>query len=131
MAQLNFRPRSVTNWVPASYTANEVDTVINVAAGDLCTGICVARTRTAFNGSGTDAIIEIGDGDDDDRYLVAGDMDETTTGIYRGQGVAYTTRPMLYTGNDTIDVKFTANTAGTRNAGAIDVRVFVAKADPF
>src|SRR3990167_1038757 len=131
MAQLMYRPRTVSNWTPVSYTAGETDTVINVGAGDLCAGLVIARTRTVFNGSGTDAIIIVGDGDDTDRYLEDGQMDEVTAGVYRGGGVAFATRPMLYTGNDTIDIVFTANTAGTRNAGAIDLRVFIAKADPF
>ena len=128
MAFVEWRWRNRTNWVPTSYTANEVSTILAVGAGDINSGLCITRTRVVFNGSGTAAIVEIGDGDDDNGDLVDGDMDETTAGLYRGAGAYWngTGGPKLYTTGDTIDVKFTANTAGTRTTGTIDVSVAVA-----
>ena len=129
MAHLEYRKRTKSNWVPVSYTGNEVATVISVAAGDMggMGGPCVGRTRVVFNGSGTAAIIEVGDGDDANGYLVDGNLDETATGLYWGQGAYYGTAAKLYTVSDTIDITFTANTAGTRTTGAIDLSVWVCK----
>lgn len=128
MAFLEWRWRQKTLWTPASYTANEVSAFASVAAGDINPGICITRTRVVFNGSGTAAIIEIGDGDDPNGDLVDGDMDETTTGLYRGAGAYWngTGGPKLYTTADTLDVTFTANTAGTRTTGSIDIAVVIA-----
>lgn len=128
MAFIEWRWHSKTNYTPASYTANEVAAIMQVAAGDLNFGVCIARTRVAFNGSGTDAIIVVGDGDDADGDLADGNMDETTAGLYRGQGAYWngTGGPKLYTTADAIDITFTANTAGTRNAGSADIHVAVA-----
>ena len=128
MAFLEWRWRSKNNWTPASYTANEVSPIANVAAGDINPGICITRTRVVFNGSGTAAIIVIGDGDTANGDLADGDMDETTTGLYRGQGAYWngTGGPKLYTVADAIDITFTANTAGTRTTGTIDAHVVIA-----
>ena len=134
MAQLMYRPRTVSNWTPVSYTAGETDTVINVGAGDLCAGLVIARTRTVFNGSGTDAIIIVGDDGDTDRFGADGFMDETTTGLYVGVGGSGSTYAALgrhlYTAANTIDIVFTANTAGTRTTGTIDLYTWIARAVP-
>lgn len=128
MAFIEWRWRSKTLYAPASYTANEVAAIINVAAGDINGGICIARTRVVFNGGGTAAIIEVGDGDDPNGDLVDGDMDETTAGLYRGAGAYWngTGGPKLYTTADTIDVTFTANTSGTRTTGQADFHLAIA-----
>ena|SRR3990172_4043989 len=131
--ELKYRRRSVTNWVPASYTANETTAIMSVAAGDLV-GPIVIRTRVVFNGSGTDAILELGDDGDVDRFCADTNVDETTTGIYLalgGSGSTYLTiGKHLYTAANTIDVVFTANTAGTRTTGAFDFYVWIAKVVP-
>lgn len=129
MSQLNWRPRTRSNWTPASYTAGETDELFPVMAGEAA-GLCTVRTRTVFNGSGTAAIIIIGDDGDTDRMLEDGNCDETTVGLYLGLGVSKLNGPHLYTVNNTIDVVFTANTAGTRTTGAIDVHVWIARLDP-
>jgi hypothetical protein len=104
-----------------------------VEPGDLV-GPVIVRTRTAFNGAGTDAILELGDGGDVDRFVAAGNVDETTAGLYQALGGSASTYLAmgyhLYTSADTIDVKFTANTSGTRNAGAFDIYVYIAKVVP-
>lgn len=129
MSQLNWRARTRANWRPASYTTNETDELMSVMAGEAA-WLCTVRTRTAFNGSGTDAIVIIGDDGDTDRMLEAGNCDETTAGLYLGLGVTKLNGPHLYTLNNTIDVVLDVNTAGTRNAGAIDVHVWIARLDP-
>ena len=128
MAFVEWRWRTKSSWTPASYTANEVSAFANVAAGDINPGVCITRTNVVFNGSGTAAIIEIGDDGDANGDLVDGDMDETTTGLYRGAGAYWNgaTGPCLYTTSNTLDVTFTANTAGTRTTGNIDIAVVVA-----
>lgn len=133
MTQLNYRRRSLSNWQPVSYTANETRAAFDVEAGDLV-GPVIVRTRTAFNGTGTAAILEIGDDGDVDRFCANGDVDETTAGLYLALGGAASTYltigKHLYTAANTIDVKFTANTAGTRDAGAFDIDVWIAKVVP-
>lgn len=131
MAHLYLRKKSRSNWVPASYTANETATVISVNTGDLLPGWCVLRVRTVFNGAGTDAIIIVGDGDDDNGLLEAGQADETTVGLYRGAGAYHATAPKLYTAADTVDIGFTANTSGTRTTGAVDLMVPFYSVDPY
>lgn len=130
MSMLQRRIREKTAWEPADYTANETANVFNVAAGDIATGICFSRVTEVFNGSGTDAVIIVGDGDDDNGLLAAGNIDETATGIYIGGGAYFATRPKLYTAADTVDIGFTANTAGTRTTGIIDLYVEIARAFP-
>ena len=133
MTQLNWRRRSVSNWQPASYTANETAAIMAVEPGDLI-GPVIVRTRTVFNGSGTDAILEIGDDGDIDRLCANGDVDEITAGLYLalgGSGSTYLTiGKHLYTVANTIDITFTANTAGTRTTGAFDIDVYIAKVVP-
>ena len=133
MPYLNWQKRSVL-WTPDSYTADSVEAVFNVEAGDVV-GLILCRTATVFNGSGTDAIFELGDSGDVDRFLDAGEIDETTAGDFvraigatGGGYVLYRTH--LYTAADTIDVNFTANTAGTRTTGTIEIIAHIAKVRP-
>ena len=133
MSYLNWQKRSVL-WTPDSYTANSVEAVFNVEVGDVV-GLILCRTATVFNGSGTDAIFELGDSGDVDRFLDAGEIDETTAGDFvraigatGGGYILYRTH--LYTAADTIDVNFTANTAGTRTTGAIEITAYIAKVRP-
>jgi hypothetical protein len=124
MAILHWRQKRKTNYSPASYTADETVALFAVDVGDLIYD-CLTRTRAIFNGSGTAAKIEIGDGGDPDRFMEDGHMDETALGIYQGKGVGVD-NSHLYSAADTIDVVFTANTSGTRTTGAIDVLVLYA-----
>lgn len=133
MPYLNWQRRTVL-WTPDDYTANSVEAVFNVDPGDIV-GLVLCRTATAFNGSGTAAIFELGDGDDPDRFLDGGEIDETTAGDFvraigasGGGYVSYRTH--LYTAADTIDVNFTANTAGTRTTGAVEIIAHIAKIRP-
>ena len=130
MAFLNFIERSRTNWTPASYTADETAQILLVNAGELI-GPVWARTRVVFNGTGTDAIVILGAGADTDRFIADGNVDEITTGRYIAQGgsgsVYAALGHHLYTAADTVDVVFTANTAGTRTTGAVDFHLYVAR----
>lgn len=136
MTYLNYQKRSVI-WTPDSYTANSVEAVFNVAEGDVV-GPIFCRTVTVFNGSGTDAIFELGDSGDVDRFLDAGELEETSVsaatsfvraiGATGGGYILYRTH--LYTADDTIDVNFTANTAGTRTTGAVEITAYIAKVRP-
>ena len=136
MAFLEWRKHEIL-WTPDDYTADSTEQIMNVEAGDLI-GIIIAKQITAYNGSGTDAIIELGDSGDIDRFMDAGEIDETTggstgswvrcAGASGGGYVLY--RNHLYTAADTIDVVFTANTAGTRTAGATEFTIFKARMRP-
>ena len=123
-------------FVPADYTANETKAIMNVHTGEVV-GLIIARQITAYNGSGTDAILELGYGDNIDEFMDAGEIDETTGGstgsLVRAAGAADgtydTNRTFLFTADDTIDVTFTANTAGTRNAGATRFTIYTARTE--
>ena len=135
MSYLNWQKHSV-DFVPTDYTADETLAIMNVHAG-MVIGLITVRQITAFNGSGTDAIIELGDGGDIDRLMDAGEIDETTGGatgsFVRAAGAAaggyVLYRNHLYTEDDTIDVTFTANTAGTRNAGRTRFTIYWARSE--
>src|SRR3990167_7251731 len=124
-------------FTPADYTADETRQLFNVEAGDLI-GLIIARQITAYNGSGTDAILEMGDSGDIDRFMDAGEIDETTggstgsfvrcAGASGGGYVLY--RNHLFTAQNTIDVTFTANTAGTRNAGSTEFTLYFTRVRP-
>lgn len=136
MPQLNWRRRSM-RYTPSNYVANVVDPVFNVTAGDLV-GEIICRTVTAFDGSGTAAIFELGDGNDADRYLDGGELEETSTtaatswvraiGATGGTYILY--RNFLYTTDDTIDVNFTAATGADGAAGAVEITAYIAKVRP-
>src|SRR3990167_3515529 len=123
-------------FTPADYTADETRQLFNVEAGDLI-GLIIARQITAYNGSGTDAILELGDSDID-RFMDAGEIEETTggstgsfvrcAGASGGGYVLY--RNHLFTSVDTIDVTFTANTAGTRDAGDTEFTLYFTRVRP-
>ena len=134
MAQINWR-RMTRIFTPADYTADDSAVeLFNVSAGDLV-GPVICRTIEVFNGSGTDAIFALGDDGDVDRYVIAGDLEETSTSAATswiratgGSGSGYALLGThLYTAANTIDVGFTANTAGTRTTGKVEVTVFVAR----
>lgn len=136
MAFLNWTRHDIL-WTPDDYTANSTEAIMNVEIGDLI-GLIIVRQITAYNGSGTDAILELGDGGDIDRYMDAGEIDEITGGstgsFVRAAGATgggyVLNRNYLYTAADTIDVVFTANTAGTRNAGATEFTIYKARMRP-
>ena len=135
MSYLNWQKHEIL-WTPDDYTADSTELIMNVHAGYLI-GPILVRQITAYNGSGTAAILELGDGGDIDRYMDAGEIDETTGGstgsFVRAAGasgggyVLY--RNHLFTEDDTIDVTFTANTAGTRNAGATRFTIYWARVE--
>jgi len=134
MAFLNWQKKSRTAWEPADYTAGEATALFAVDAGDLV-GPGLARVTEVFNGSGTDAKVQIGlTAGDVDLFCADGDIDETTTGLYLlkgGSSSIYLESLMyLFTAADTIDVLFTANTGGTRATGIVDFWFYVAKVDP-
>lgn len=134
MAELTFRSRKKTNYTPASYTADETATVIGVNAYEIV-GPVIGRVNVAFNGSGTAAILIVGDGGDTDRFGADGFVDETTAGnVAQGVGGSGSTYAAigrhLYTSADTIDIGFTANTSGTRTTGSFDLFVWIARAIP-
>lgn len=121
-------------WQPASYTANSVEAVFNVAAGDLV-GLIICRTVQAFDGSGTAAKFELGDGDDPDRYVDDGELEETSisaaTSLIRAAGasgggyVLY--RNHLYGSADTIDVNFTCATGNDGTTGRVQISIWFAR----
>ena len=135
MAELNWR-RKVVLFEPASYTANETKAIMSVHAGEVI-GLILVRQVEAYNGSGTAAVLELGDSDID-RYMDAGEIDETTGGssgsfvrcIGASGGGYVDHRNHLYTAADTIDVTFTANTSGTRTTGKTEFTIYKARMRP-
>lgn len=135
MAFVNWQWMSVRNWVPANYNANIALTAIkSVDAGTLL-GPGFGRITAAFNGSGTDAIIELGYASDVDTFLVAAGIDEYTAGgptwLVGGGATTYVNTGMfLFTSADTIDMNYTTDTSTDATAGAADFWWMIAKVDP-
>lgn len=129
MAEQKWYWREVV-YTPSSYTANVVDPVFTVKAGDMV-GTIICRTMVAFDGTGTAAKFELGDGNDPDRYLDDGELEETSvsaaTSVVRAIGATGGTyvlyRNFLYTSDDTIDVNFTAATGGDGTVGKVKIKI--------
>lgn len=124
MSQLNWRIFH-TVYAPPDYTANSVDAVMNVESGYVI-GPIFARTNVAFDGTNSDAVFELGDGNNVDEYIDAGELDEHTAGdrclaVGASDGSYDTTRMALYESADTIDVNFTADTGGDGAAGEVEI----------
>ena len=137
MAYLAFR-KHTRLFIPADYTADDAAVeLIHVSAGDLV-GPVICRTVELFNGGGTAAKFELGDDDDVDRYVADGDLEETSVSAATlwiraagGSASGYAALGThLYTADNTIDVKFTANTSGTRTTGQVEVTVYIARVRP-
>lgn len=143
MPELIYRKRSVS-WRPVnnttgatSYTANVTNPVFNVNAGEVV-GLVVCRTVEAFDGTGTAAKFILGDGNDTDRFVADGDLEETSTSaatsIIQAVGGSGSTFAAigrhLYTSADTIDVGFTAATGGDGTTGRVRITIWVARAEP-
>ena len=133
MSYLNWQ-KHVILYTPPDYASNSVDEILPVNAGDVV-GLITARTIAAFNGTGTAAIIELGDDGDADRFLDGGELDEETAGNFvraigasGGGYVLYRTH--LYTAANTIDVNFTADTNGDDTAGSVEFTIYVARVRP-
>ena len=136
MAEIEWK-KFTRSWTPGSYTANSVEPIMNVHAGMLI-GVIICRTTVAFNGTGTAAKFELGDGDDNDRYVDDGELEETSvtaaTSIIRAAGatgggyVLY--RSHLYNAADTIDVNFTAATGADGTTGRVRITIYWARVQP-
>ena len=140
MSELKFYKRTIfykpvnNSTGVVSYASNVVNPITSVQPGDLV-GLITVRTVAAFNGSGTAAIFELGDGNDPDRFMDGGEVDEETAGSFvRAIGASGGTyilyRNFLYTTADTIDVNFTADTNGDDTTGAMEINIWVAKVRP-
>ena len=94
-------------------------TVIPVKAGWRVLDVN-ARVMVAFHAS---SVIEVGDGGDDDGYIVGGNITEQTAGMYQGMGAyqagtSTTGREgKLYTTDDTIDIAYTGDASAV--AGSV------------
>ena len=121
-------------YTPSTYVANAVDPVFAVKAGDMV-GVIICRTVEAFDGTGTAAKFELGDGNDADRYLDDGELEETSvsaaTSVVRAIGASGGTyvlyRNFLYGSDDTIDVNFTAATGADGTTGKVRIKVAFAR----
>lgn len=133
MAFANWQ-KKVILYTPSTYSANAVDAIMPVSAG-MMIGPITARTIAAFNGTGTAAIVELGDTGDADRYLDGGELDEETAndfvraiGASGGGYVLYRTH--LYTSATTIDVNYTADTNGDDTAGSVEFTIYFMRVRP-
>ena len=124
MAFINIKERSVSNWTPASYTSNETTALFPVKAGEMVIAAFV-RIRTAFDGTNSDAALDLGDAGDTNRLVENADLTETTIGLYHGSGAGLADDfGHLYTTDDTIDVVFTADTGADGSVGAADIWIW-------
>lgn len=129
MARLNWFERTSGGTVTiADYTATETIVVMPVGVGELI-GYGLARVTTVFDGSGTAAVLIIGDDGDTNRFFEDGDINEEATGLYRGLGVGMD-NAHLYTAANTIDVVFTRDTGADGTTGFFNFWFYIARIDP-
>ena len=104
----------------ADLSSTAVTPIVKLPANSIVLGGALVIT-TAFN-SGTTDLLEVGDGVQDDDYLVAGGADNGSTAQY----IVFTPTGYKYTAADTIDVKWTpVGTAATAGAGFLIVEYIV------
>ena len=95
--------------------AAAAEAVFDVPYGAVVVGGEVV-VKTAFDSTTSD-VLDLGDGDDDDRYT-ATPVDLQSTGR-----TALTLTGYTYTAADTIDLEWTAGSTGTATAGEVDIMV--------
>ena len=132
MAYLQWRKRSICDWEPAAYGTSAIATVFNVGVGDLV-GAAFIRITEAFNGTGGDATVGVGDGGARARFIATATADVANTGVKQGVGAGFATCPgYLYTNTDTIDINYVEDTTdNSTTTGICDVWIYVAQAYPF
>lgn len=131
MAYLQWRKRIVcSTWEPSNYAAStEILTGCNVSVTDLV-GAAFIRITEAFNGTGGDATVGVGDAGSRARFITTSDTDAANTGVKMGTGIA-TCPGYLYTVADTIDVNYVEATNGDTTTGICDVWVYIAHGVPY
>jgi len=111
-ASTGFTHRFVIDYADfaSGWTTATAYPLITLAAGQ---GVADAAFRlvTAFDGSGTDLALTVGDGSDVDRFIVSKTVHNDGTAVTSWHEKA-TTLPHNYTSSDTVDVIFTS-TGGT------------------
>jgi len=129
MAYVNWRTRGRNSWVPANYNANEADTgIIAVEPGDVVQS-AFSRIDTGF--AATSAAILLGDGNDPNGFLDAGDITEATAAVYGPGDGAYIKEGLyLYTVADLVSVAYNVGAADATGVGVADFWIWVAKAEP-
>lgn len=135
MAFVNWQWTGVRKWAPSNYNANIALTAIKSVDAGTILGPGFARVNVGFNGTDTDAIIELGQASDVDTFLVAAGIDEYTAAgplhMAGGGSTTYSAVGMwLFTAADTIDVNYTTDTTPNGTAGDFDFWWMIAKADP-
>ena len=129
MALLQFFERTSGGAVPiASYTATETIQIMPANVGEVI-GYGFARVTTVFDGTGTAAVLIIGDDGSTNRFFVAGDINEEVVGNYAGKGSGLD-NAFLYTTANTIDVVFTKDTGNDGTTGIFDVWFYIARVFP-
>lgn len=130
MALLRFSKRSFCNWEPKDYELGEVFQAIAVSPGDVVGGAFMYITE-AFDGTGTDATLKVGDAADPNGYMTTTNTGATSTGLKQGTGAYLTEIPgHLYAVADTVDITFVADTSLDGTTGICDLYLYVADVDP-
>lgn len=109
----------VATYECSSLAANEVIQFINVAPG-----VTVLEMRLDFDDLGTGVTVDVGDGDDVDRFMDGVDVSTASGTARMGAGITvapYTAFPKTYTTADTIDGKI----LGAAATGTITLTVFM------
>jgi hypothetical protein len=133
MAYLQWQKRIICrDWEPTNYAAStETDTMANVSVTDLV-GAAFTYISESFNGSNSDAKVEVGDGVDPNRFITSTNSDAVNTGLKQGTGAGFAACPgYLYTAADTIDIKYTEDTGTDTTTGICDVWVYIAHGIPY
>jgi hypothetical protein len=93
--------------------------IFAVKAGDRVIALD-ARVREAFDGTQD---FTVGDGDDADGYLDAGDTNPAVAALYEGNAANQAKGGKLYLADDNVDMTFTGDAAGT--TGILLIRALI------
>lgn len=114
------QPKSLRVGLICETAIYSVGAGLSLSAGDVIQMIKVAKGASlvylAVSGGSGDALISVGDGIDDDRYIAAGTM-SSASGVVRTITLHSANTPYVYSTDDTIDLAVSTVSVGTITGG--------------
>ena len=114
------QPKSLRVGLVSETAIYSVGAGLSLSAGDVIQMIKVAKGASlvylAVSGGSGDALISVGDGGDDDRYIAAGTMSSAST-VVRTITLHAANKPYVYSTDDTIDLAVSTVSVGTITGG--------------
>lgn len=129
MAFINIRKRTIA-FTPANHQTTATTALFDMSVGDVVLA-AYCRITVAFDGTNSDAALDLGDDGDINRFIENADLTESTAGLYQGSGAGLADDfGFLYTTANTIDVVFTRETTPDGTTGSAVFTLLVAELAP-